>query len=136
MSQKSRFSSSRGAYQSSGLVPRIALFAIALLVYQSSATTNASETELPSDADNVAAATSGTVPIGSQLADIRLTDSLGKEYSISDFQSKNAVVFAFLGTQCPLAKLYSAKLVELERKYRDQNVAFVAVNSNVQDSLV
>ena len=135
MSQKSRFSTSQTAYRAIGGVSRLALFAIASLGYQSSSTTCASETELPSDATNVASATPGPVPIGSQLADVRLTDSLGKEYSVSDFQSKKAVVFAFLGTQCPLAKLYSAKLVKLERKYRDQNVAFVAVNSNVQDSL-
>jgi len=77
----------------------------------------------------------GVVPIGSQVPEFRLTDSLGKEWALSDFKNKKAVVFAFLGTQCPLAKLYSAKLVELEKQYRSKNVAFVAVNSNVQDSL-
>jgi peroxiredoxin len=75
------------------------------------------------------------VSIGDQIPDIRLTDSLGKEWAVSDFKSKKAVVFAFLGTQCPLAKLYSAKLVELEKQYADGDIAFVAVNSNVQDSL-
>jgi peroxiredoxin/mono/diheme cytochrome c family protein len=75
------------------------------------------------------------VPIGNVVADFRLTDSLGKEWALSDFKSKKAVVFAFLGTQCPLAKLYSSKLVELQKQYDQRGIAFVAVNSNVQDSL-
>ncbi len=73
--------------------------------------------------------------IGSKVDGFSLTDYQGKEWKLGDFQSKEAVVFAFVGTQCPLAKLYSAKLVELERQYRDRGISFVAVDSNVQDSL-
>jgi len=73
--------------------------------------------------------------IGSQLDGFQLTDQLGREWRLEEFQANKAIVFAFVGTQCPLAQLYSGKIVELERKYRDQGVAFVAVDSNVQDSL-
>ena len=76
-----------------------------------------------------------TPSIGSKIEGFALTDYQGKEWKLDEFQSKKAVVFAFIGTQCPLAKLYSAKLVELERQYRDQGIAFIAVDSNVQDSL-
>jgi thiol-disulfide isomerase/thioredoxin len=76
-----------------------------------------------------------TVEIGAKIDGFRLTDFQGKEWTHQEFQAKKAIVFAFVGTQCPLAKLYSAKLVELEKRYRDQGVAFVAVDSNVQDSL-
>ena len=93
----------------------------------------ASETNVIAGERNTNA--TGVVLIGSQVPQVRLTDSLGKEWALSDFKNKKAVVFAFLGTQCPLAKLYSAKLVELEKQYRNKDVAFVAVNSNVQDSL-
>jgi mono/diheme cytochrome c family protein len=44
-------------------------------------------------------------------------------------------VVAFLGTQCPLAKQYTPRLVELNKKYADQGVVFLAVDPNVQDSL-
>ena len=74
-------------------------------------------------------------PIGSKLAGFELIDYQGKQWNLEAFQSKKAIVFAFVGTQCPLAKLYSAKLVELEKQYRDQGIAFVVVDSNVQDSL-
>ncbi len=73
--------------------------------------------------------------IGSKIDGFKLTDYVGKEWTMQDFPSKKAIVFAFVGTQCPLAKLYTAKLVDLERRYRDRGVAFVAIDSNVQDSL-
>ena len=73
--------------------------------------------------------------VGSKVDGFSLTDYQGKEWTLGDFQSKEAIVFAFIGTQCPLAKLYSAKLVELEQQYRDRGIAFVAVDSNTQDSL-
>jgi len=73
--------------------------------------------------------------IGSKLDSFSLKDYQGKEWKLSEFETKKAVVFAFIGTQCPLAKLYSARLVELEKQYRDRGIAFVAVDSNVQDSL-
>ncbi len=45
------------------------------------------------------------------------------------------VVVAFLGTECPLAKLYAATLAELDRDFRDRGVRVVGVMSNRQDSL-
>ncbi len=86
-------------------------------------------------ADKVVSESNTTSAIGSKVDGFSLTDYQGKEWKLEEFQSKKAVVFAFVGTQCPLAKLYSAKLVELEKRYRDQGIAFVAVDSNVQDSL-
>ena len=86
-------------------------------------------------ADTIASEFSNSPAIGSKLDGFSLTDYQGKEWKLNEFQSKKAIVFAFVGTQCPLAKLYSSKLVELERQYRDRGIAFVAVDANVQDSL-
>ena len=74
--------------------------------------------------------------IGATLEGFTLTDYQGKEWTQAEFQGKKAIVFAFVGTQCPLAKLYSAKLVELDKQFQGKDVAIVAVDSNVQDSLV
>ena len=79
--------------------------------------------------------TGNSPSIGEKLASFQLTDYQGKEWSLEEFRSKKAIVFAFVGTQCPLAKLYSTKLAELEKQYGKLGVAFVAVDSNVQDSL-
>ncbi|MEO1614947.1 MAG: redoxin domain-containing protein [Planctomycetota bacterium] len=42
-------------------------------------------------------------------------------------------VYCFLGTECPLAKLYGPRLQALADRYAD-DVVFIGVNSNVQDS--
>ena len=64
----------------------------------------------------------------------RLTDVSGKEWSLAEVQTPYIVV-AFLGTECPLARLYAPRLEQLSRKYADRGVAFLGVNSNRQDSL-
>jgi mono/diheme cytochrome c family protein len=43
-------------------------------------------------------------------------------------------VICFLGTECPLAKLYAPRLVKLEQKFASQGFQFLAINSNQQDS--
>ena len=89
------------------------------------------------DASSIAAdyLTGNSPSIGAQLDGFKLIDYQGKEWTLEEFRSKKAIVFAFVGTQCPLAKMYSTKLVELEKGYREQGVVFVAVDSNIQDSL-
>jgi len=64
-----------------------------------------------------------------------LKDYRGKEYSLSDFQKSKFVVGIFLGTECPLAKLYAQRLAKLSEEYGPKGVTFVGFNSNQQDSL-
>jgi hypothetical protein len=73
--------------------------------------------------------------IGQKVAWQTLTDYQGKEWDTSEFPNQKGAVFAFIGTQCPLAKLYTLKLVSLAREYESRGIRFVAVDSNVQDSL-
>ena len=44
---------------------------------------------------------------GGRIAGFRLPDSLGKEHALADLADHELVVVAFLGTECPLAKLYA-----------------------------
>ena len=62
-------------------------------------------------------------------------DFRGKETALADFADSKAVVVVFLGTECPLAKLYAPRLVELANEFEDRGVAFIGVNSNQQDSI-
>ncbi len=71
----------------------------------------------------------------SKIADFRLPDSVGKEHALADFADHDLVVIAFLGTECPLAKLYAARLQAIANDYSARGVAVVAVMSNSQDSL-
>ncbi|REJ93549.1 MAG: hypothetical protein DWQ29_03670 [Planctomycetota bacterium] len=73
--------------------------------------------------------------LGAAIEEFLLQDYRGREYALSEFDDSEVVVVAFLGTECPLAKLYGPRLQELADEYRDRKVAFIAVNSNVQDSI-
>ncbi|MGE3317299.1 MAG: redoxin domain-containing protein [Planctomycetaceae bacterium] len=64
-----------------------------------------------------------------------LNDHLGTRHSFDDWKEKKAIVVAFLGTECPLARLYSGRLQELADRFSDRGVHFVGINSNQQDSL-
>ena len=44
-------------------------------------------------------------------------------------------VLCFLGTECPLARVYGPRLQSIADDFADQGVQFVGINSNVQDSM-
>jgi peroxiredoxin/mono/diheme cytochrome c family protein len=68
------------------------------------------------------------------IAGIRLRDCLGGWHSLEDFRGCKALVIAFVGTECPLAKLYAARLAELAREFETKGVVFLGVDSNRRDS--
>lgn len=63
-----------------------------------------------------------------------LRDQFGQPYHLASWGEDRFVVVTFLGVDCPLAGLYTPRLVELRDKYAGQGVGFVVVNSNQQDS--
>jgi len=73
-------------------------------------------------------------PPGKTVADFTLKDAQGREVSLGSFKDKKAVVVVFIGTQCPINNLYQPRLAELFKEFAPQGVAFLAINSNWQDS--
>jgi peroxiredoxin len=73
-------------------------------------------------------------PLGKQVDDFKLRDFRGAERSLHDFAKAKIVVAAFMGTECPVAKLYGPRLTELAKEYEPKGVAFIGINSNLQDS--
>ena len=73
--------------------------------------------------------------IGKKVENFSLQDFRGKTVSLIDQKEKSFIVIAFLGTECPLAKLYGGRLQKLSREFSEQGVAFYAIMSNQQDSL-
>ncbi len=69
------------------------------------------------------------------LSNLDSTDYQGKQWKWSELSGSKATVVVFLGTQCPLAKQYTPRIIELSEKYQDRGVRFVAVDPNIQDSL-
>ncbi len=73
-------------------------------------------------------------PVGNHVDDFSLRDFHGNPHSLADFRDRKIVVLAFLGTECPLVKLYTPRLVEMAREYESRGVQFVGIDANVQDS--
>lgn len=70
-----------------------------------------------------------------KVPEFTLGDFRGKQWSLGDFRESRILVVAFLGTECPLVKLYSKRVQEMSNEFADRGVAFVGINSNQQDSL-
>ena len=70
------------------------------------------------------------------LSPIRVTDAISGNDIVVDeasFGQMKLTVVCFLGTECPMAKLYAGRLAELNDQF--PNVRLVGLFSNVQDSL-
>jgi len=69
------------------------------------------------------------------LLDRRVTDFVlpnheGQRVSLSDYDSSQAVVLFFTGTDCPISNLYLTELGQLQRGYAERGVQFLGINSN------
>jgi peroxiredoxin len=73
-------------------------------------------------------------PIGKQIVDFTLRDYRGKERSLSEFKG-HPVAVVFIGSDCPLAKLYALRLEAIYQEFKDKEVGILAINSNCQDTM-
>jgi peroxiredoxin len=73
-------------------------------------------------------------PLGRQIRDFTLGDFRGKPCALADLKSSRAIVVTFVGVECPLVQHYAARLQQMADKYEPQQVAFLAIDSNQQDS--
>ncbi len=74
------------------------------------------------------------ITLGTPVENFELKDYRGKVHSLADVESP-LVVLAFVGTECPLVKLYGPRLAALQEKYESQGVAILGINANLQDSV-
>jgi peroxiredoxin len=76
----------------------------------------------------------GTGEVGTKIGVFKLRDYRGAERSLDDLASKKATVVAFIGCDCPVAKQYGPRLAAIAKQYESKGIAFVAIDSNQQDS--
>ena len=74
-------------------------------------------------------------PIGKQIKSFSLKDFRGKTHSLDDYRQSKAIVVAFIGIECPLAKLYVSRLEAISAEFGEQGVTVLAIDSNRQDSM-
>ena len=53
--------------------------------------------------------------IGKKIDGFSLRDFRGKVHALGDYSDSKAVVVAFIGIECPLARLYAPRLTELAK---------------------
>ena len=75
-----------------------------------------------------------TEQLGRQITNFTLDDAGGVSHALDKLSDKTPVVVVFLGTECPLAKLYGPRLASLAAEYEPRGVAFLGVSSNRQDT--
>ncbi|MEM8733477.1 MAG: redoxin domain-containing protein, partial [Planctomycetota bacterium] len=64
-----------------------------------------------------------------------LENNFGKQVSLAEYKDSKVIVLAFLGTECPMAKLYGPTLSRLQDEFKTKGVQFLGISSNKQDSL-
>lgn len=73
--------------------------------------------------------------IGKKIDHFSLQDYRGKVFSLGELKDKKGIVVVFLGAECPLAKLYAPKLQVMANDFEKEGIAFLAIDSNSQDSI-
>src|SRR5947209_3861228 len=68
------------------------------------------------------------------VADFKLKDTAGKNWSLEELKDKKAVVVVFIGTQCPINNAFMPRLIELQKTYGDKGMQLLAVNANEHDT--
>jgi peroxiredoxin/mono/diheme cytochrome c family protein len=90
---------------------------------------------LPAITDPAGRAIADDAQLGKPALDFRLADSAGKEIGLADLKDAKLVVVVFLGTECPLARLYAPRLNAMAADYAGDQVRFVGIDSNRQDAV-
>jgi peroxiredoxin len=73
--------------------------------------------------------------LGHKTENFTLNDFYGKSHSLADYKDKKLVALVFMGTECPVARQYGERLAELDKKFSDKGVQFLAINANRQDAV-
>ena len=73
--------------------------------------------------------------VGNRVTAFSAKDFRGRTHSLDEYSDSKVIVLAFLGTECPLAKLYGPRLASISEEYAGKGVTILGVNSNRHDSI-
>jgi peroxiredoxin len=108
---------------------RVHRFALAVF------TSLATMTSLSATSTAALASEATKVAIGTSVPNFSLRDYRGQNQSLDQLAKDKVVVLAFLGTECPLCKIYAPRLVELAKQYESKGVVFLGIAPNRQDAV-
>ncbi|HEX5005848.1 MAG TPA: redoxin domain-containing protein [Hyphomonadaceae bacterium] len=68
------------------------------------------------------------------LSDFTLADQNGASHHLYDLRDKAAVVLIWQGVGCPIVQQMTPAIKDVSKRYGSKNIAFMMMNSNIQDS--
>jgi thioredoxin-related protein len=69
--------------------------------------------------------------IGDKISNFTLVNAMDNaSISLNDYASSKGVVLIFTSNDCPYAKLYEKRLMEIQKEYDAKEIRFLFVNSN------
>lgn len=74
--------------------------------------------------------TGGGYKIGDTAQDFNLKNVKGKNVSLSGIKNAKGYIVVFTCNQCPYAKAYEQRIIELHKQYAPLGFSVVAINSN------
>ena len=72
----------------------------------------------------------GGYKVGDKAADFKLQNVDGKYVSLSDYDDAKGFVVVFTCNDCPYAKAYQDRIIELDKKYKSKGYPVIAINPN------
>ena len=72
----------------------------------------------------------GGYKIGEVATDFSLKNVDGKMFSLSSIKKAKGYIVVFTCNECPFAKMYEDRLIDLHKKYAPQGYSVVAINPN------
>ncbi|WP_020527187.1 redoxin domain-containing protein [Flexithrix dorotheae] len=73
--------------------------------------------------------------IGAEAPDFKLPGVDGKEYTLSDFSEKEALVIIFSCNHCPTAQAYEDRIIQLTEDYKGKSVQVVVISPNAPNAV-
>ena len=77
--------------------------------------------------------TGGGYKIGDKAQDFSLKNVNGKMVSLAGIKNAKGYIVVFTCNECPYAKAYEQRIIELDKKYAPLGFPVVAINSNDKD---
>lgn len=72
----------------------------------------------------------GGYKIGEVAADFKLKNVDGNKFSLANIKNAKGYIVVFTCNECPFAKMYEDRLIELHKKYASKGYSVVAINPN------
>lgn len=68
--------------------------------------------------------------VGDKATDFKLMDIDGKKVSMADYKDAKGFIVIFTCNHCPYSKLYEDRIIELDKKFKEQGYPVIAINAN------